>query len=110
MAQRFSSGAHTRHTTSVRIVSAGIFLLIVLVFFLALGSFGEDTLRRQKQSLETAMQRDVAQCYALEGIYPPSLSYLEEHYGLTYDHDTFTVDYRSIGSNLYPEYTVLENH
>ncbi len=82
-------------------------LVIALVFLFLIRSFGEDTLARQQQSLETALQRDIAQCYAVEGIYPPSLSYLEEHYGLTYDHDTFFVDYQSIGSNLYPDVTVI---
>ena len=47
------------------------------------------------------------QCYALEGTYPPNLQYLEEHYGLTYDKKRFYVDYLAIGSNFFPDVTVI---
>ena len=83
---------------------AGIFS----VFLYGLNYFGNYTEEKQKESLERALQRDIAQCYAVEGIYPPGISYLEEHYGLQYDTTRFYVDYRHIGSNLYPDLTVLE--
>ena len=35
------------------------------------------------------------------------LSYMEEHYGLTYDKDLFFVDYQPIGSNIRPDVTVI---
>jgi len=86
----------------------GIFcLLLTCLFLYGLGSFGRDTMQRQQSSLENALRRDIAQCYAVEGIYPPSLAYLKEHYGLTYDTDIFYIDYQPIGSNLYPDVTVL---
>ncbi|MBF1030306.1 MAG: hypothetical protein HXK91_08980, partial [Lachnospiraceae bacterium] len=40
--------------------------------------------------------------------YPPSLDYLKERYGLTYDESFFYVDYQPLASNLYPDVTVLE--
>ena len=46
-------------------------------------------------------------CYAAEGVYPPDLQYLKDHYGLTYDETEFLVDYEAYGSNLMPEVTVL---
>jgi len=49
----------------------------------------------------------ISQCYAVEGCYPPSLEYLEQHYGLLYDEDSFFIDYEYYGSNLLPEVTVL---
>ena len=61
----------------------------------------------QQESLEKAIARDIVQCYAIEGQYPPTLQYMEEHYGLTYDKDTFFVDYQPIAANLYPDYTVI---
>ena len=48
------------------------------------------------------------QCYSIEGAYPESLEYMEEHYGLTYDKDVFFVDYQPIAGNLYPDYTVIK--
>ena len=49
----------------------------------------------------------IVNCYCVEGTYPPSLSYLTEHYGLTYDKDLFFVDYQAIGSNIFPDVTVI---
>ena len=39
--------------------------------------------------------------------YPESLSYLEEHYGITYDKENYVVDYEIIGSNILPDVTVI---
>ena len=47
-------------------------------------------------------------CYALEGFYPPSLEYMEEHYGLTYDKSAYIVDYQPVGNNIYPNYTIIK--
>ena len=80
---------------------------MMAVFILGVNRFGQDTGARQKESLEKALVRDVAECYALEGVYPPSLAYLKTHYGLTYDEGRFFVDYRPIGGNLYPDYYVV---
>ena len=81
--------------------------LIHLLFILELSSISESTVNRQKESLETALNRDIIHCYAVEGFYPPSLAYIEEHYGRTYDKDLFFVDYQPIGSNLHPDITIL---
>ena len=89
---------------AVRVLIVGIILFLFLFF---VNRFGQQTIERQEESLVNAVNRDIVQCYALEGVYPPSLSYIEEHYGLTYDHSTFYVDYRPVGGNLYPDVTVI---
>ena len=83
------------------------FLILFVLFLQAIGSVSESTLSKQQESLETALERSISQCYAVEGSYPPSLEYLEQHYGLLYDEDSFFVDYEYYGSNLLPEVTVL---
>lgn len=80
---------------------------LLLVFWLLINLVNESTIERQQESLENAINRDIIHCYALEGYYPPSLAYMEEHYGLTYDKDLFFVDYRPIGSNMRPDVTIL---
>ena len=82
------------------------FVVIAGVFVYLMNYFGRSTISRQQTSLENAIHRDIIQCYALEGVYPPSLDYLREHYGLTWDTQTLFVDYEPIGSNLYPDVTV----
>ncbi len=61
-----------------------------------------------KTRLEDAILRGCAACYAAEGQYPQSLEYLEEHYGLQIDEEHFAVFYEPFGSNLMPNFTVLE--
>lgn len=83
------------------------FLLLFILFLQGISSVSESTLNKQQESLETALERSISQCYAVEGCYPPSLEYLKAHYGLLYDEDSFLIDYEYYGSNLLPEVTVL---
>lgn len=83
------------------------FLFLFFLFLRGIGSVNESTLSKQQESLETALERSISQCYAVEGCYPPSLEYLEQHYGLIYDNSSFFIDYEYYGSNLLPEVTVL---
>ena len=53
------------------------------------------------------MLQGAVQCYALEGFYPEDLTYLKEHYGLTYDSEKYVVSYEVIGSNLMPDVSVI---
>lgn len=61
-----------------------------------------------KQQLEEAIRRTAVTCYASEGFYPPSLSYMKERYGLQYDQHRYEIRYEIFASNLMPEITVLE--
>jgi hypothetical protein len=78
------------------------------IFFIAgVSSVDSTTSEEQVKSLETAVRRSVAQCYAVEGTYPPDLDYLKEHYGLIYDSESYYIDYTAIGSNMMPDVTIL---
>lgn len=86
-----------------------LLLVIVLVFFVTFAdSFSQSNLEQEKQFLQNALNRNITQCYALEGTYPCNLAYLEEHYGLTYNKEHFFIDYQYIGSNLRPDVTIIE--
>ena len=90
-----------------KLISIAIFLCIAVVFIVAVDRLGKGQIEKQQESLESAIARDIVQCYAIEGQYPPTLEYMEDHYGLIYDKDTFFVDYQPIAANLYPDYTVI---
>ena len=81
---------------------------VLVCFLVALSRL--DTGRREKgrQQLEEALRRTAVSCYALEGAYPPSVEYMKEHYGLTYDDSRYTIHYSVFASNLMPEITVLD--
>lgn len=85
-----------------------IFGAIIIFFIVAISRFSGNRAANQKEILTDALNRDIVHCYSIEGMYPPSLEYIEEHYGLSYDHERFIIDYESIGSNLMPNVTVIE--
>lgn len=86
-----------------------LLLMIVLGIFIGFsGSFARTNLAHEKEILSKALERSITQCYALEGTYPYTLEYLEQHYGLTYNKDHFFVDYQYIGGNLRPDVTIIE--
>ena len=71
----------------------------------------EEVVRRVRKSPEERREEvlDAAvQCYALEGAYPQSLSYLEENYGVQVNHSRFIVSYEAYASNQLPAVAVLE--
>lgn len=73
------------------LLSVSVFAVILLCFYLGVQSLSADTDRRQRDSLEEALNRGITYCYAVEGAYPESLEYLTKHYGLTYDHDRLSL-------------------
>ena len=90
------------------ILSVLLFAGVLLLFSWWIGSFSGRNDTRSREILENALRRDIMECYAAEGRYPESLDYITEHYGLIYDDTRFYIDYRVTGSNIYPDYTILE--
>ena len=91
-----------------KLVKILIIFAILFIFFLGIDEISSGNKERQQASLQEAVDRDIVQCYSLEGIYPPSLEYMEEHYGLIYDKKLFFIDYRPVASNIYPEVTIIQ--
>ncbi len=86
------------------LITLGIFIL----FILQIQNITHLTKQQQRINLEKAISRDIIQCYALEGYYPPDLNYIEEHYGLTYNKSEFFIDYQIEGENIKPTFTIIE--
>ena len=82
---------------------------VLLIFTTALSNLQEGQQSEGRQQLEDAVRRSAVACYAAEGIYPPNLEYLEEHYGIQVDREHYTVMYDVFASNMMPDVTVLEN-
>ena len=86
-----------------------VLLAIIIIAFV----FFSNTISDSNESgnytlLKNALNRCIKQCDALEGSYPPSLSYLVENYGLLYNSEQYFIDYQYIGSNLRPDVTIIE--
>lgn len=107
MMNRFETSRGEFFQKTVYALPMILFLTIGVLFLKGLTSVSDTTLSKQRESLETALNRSISQCYAVEGAYPPTLEYMEQHYGLTYDKTLFKVDYQPFGSNLFPDVTIL---
>lgn len=103
---RFCTPSPRRRTGTGAVVSAAGFVLALALFLGALASVSRAAQTQQMQSLEQAVRRSAVHCYATEGTYPDSLAYLQQHYGLQYDAETYRVDYEIFASNLMPVITV----
>lgn len=82
------------------IAAAGILLVAV----------GNVSSRQEAESLkqmQDSIQKAVLNCYAIEGSYPATIDYMEEHYGLQIDHDRYDVFYEIFADNVMPEITVV---
>lgn len=89
------------------ILPAALFLCLMTFLFYGMASVSRTTQQEEEKSLKQAVIRSTVHCYAVEGAYPESLDYLEEHYGITYDHDKYLVVYEVLGSNLMPDVDVI---
>ena len=93
----------------LRTAALPILAAAVLLFFLsALSNLTRDQGEEGRQQLENSLRRAAVACYAAEGIYPPTLDYLEEHYGIQIDRDRYAVFYDIFAENLMPGITVVE--
>lgn len=88
-------------------LAVAVLLLLPLVLSDVAGRVGEQTAAESLELIRRSLDRAVVECYALEGFYPPDLTYLKERYGISIDERLYYVDYFYLGSNLMPDITVL---
>jgi len=83
-------------------------VLVLAAFLTGLHRFDTDRAAQGKQQLEDTLRKTAAACYAAEGFYPPSVAYMQQHYGIQYNETQYLVIYDLFASNLMPDITVLE--
>ena len=88
--------------------SLALLLAAALLFLGAVNRLEDGRRKAGVQQLETALRRTAVSCYGAEGFYPPDVAYMQEHYGLRFDEESYVVHYRLTASNWMPEITVLE--
>ena len=87
----------------------GLVLILCAVIFVLIGTANLEQGRQAEdiRQLEQALQRTAVACYAVEGVYPPDVAYMRQHYGLTFDENRYTVHYEPVASNLMPQIHVM---
>ncbi len=84
-----------------------LILAAVICLLTAMGNVEAKDIEEEKLQLEESISRAVVNCYSIEGSYPATLSYVENHYGLQIDHKRFDVFYEVFADNIMPEITVI---
>lgn len=72
-------------------------------------AWGSQVLLREQGavSVRASILDAAQQCCAIEGSYPSSLTYLEEHYGLVVNRDEYAITYESYAANVPPAVRVV---
>jgi hypothetical protein len=84
-----------------------VFALLVAFFLISLFSVAGRNDARETEMVASALQRAIVTCYAVEGKYPPNLSYLYDNYGVRVDESRYAVFYDVIASNVMPSVEVV---
>lgn len=90
-----------------RIFPAVLILAVLLALAALLPGIRRDLRESSRDAIRDTVIRCAVECYAVEGAYPDSLQYLEDHYGLTVNHRDFIVTYEVFASNQLPDVQVL---
>lgn len=87
-----------------------VLLILVAVFCLykAVNKMGNNEQAESLKQLDSSIRKATMTCYAAEGVYPPTVQYLVDNYGIQLDESRFVVFYEVFGDNLMPNITVLE--
>lgn len=92
----------------IKIIGAVVTFIMLIILVAAIRKVADDSEDDGKRQLETSIRRSVMACYADEGVYPPDIDYLKDHYGIQIDEERFVVYYSVFAENLMPDITVLE--
>ena len=96
--------------TLLKLVQVALALMAAAVIVVAFLNVKSSSALSGADRLEESVRRAVVACYSTEGMYPESIDYLKEHYGLQIDGDRYFVGYRLFADNLMPDITVTERN
>ena len=82
-------------------------LVAICCLLTVLGSVESGHSEESQKRVEDTIKKAVVSCYAIEGMYPATLEYVEEYYGLQIDHERYDVFYEIFADNIMPEITVV---
>jgi len=90
------------------ILPALLTLAVALMIFYGLDETEKSSRSEGLRLLEESLRHAIVKCYAVEGSYPDSISYIEKNYGVRIDRTKYFVDYQIFASNILPSVTVVE--
>lgn len=85
-----------------------LFAAMLAWFIIAASNAASSTGEKELSALKNNIENGITMCYAVEGVYPVSIEYLCDNYGLIYDKDKYRIDYERFASNVRPSVMILE--
>ena len=85
-----------------------IFVALIVAFVFLVNNITGKGNGKEMDIVRDAVKNAALTCYAVEGMYPDDISYLREHYNLSYNEERYIVYYRPLASNLMPSIKVVE--
>jgi len=82
-------------------------LLAICCLLTAVGNVESGHTKERERRVEDTIKKAVVSCYAIEGVYPATLEYVEEYYGLQINYEEYDVFYEVFADNIMPEITVV---
>ncbi|MDO4482138.1 MAG: hypothetical protein Q4C14_05355 [Bacillota bacterium] len=95
-----------KHNAFFLIIAPAAALILIILFLSVIADIDSGRQEQAVQNVEESLRRAAAACYACEGIYPPDLDYVVDHYGLEIDEKEYMVRYEVFASNIMPEISV----
>ena len=91
-----------KKTVIYLILAAAVIAVLAAGIAVFTGLQREALLEEGAVSIRETVEKAARQCYVVEGVYPPSLDYLKEHYGLTLNTRDYYINYDAFASNQPP--------
>ena len=85
-----------------------LFAAILAVALYSVQNATNDSDRLQYDLTVRAIQRALADCYAIEGYYPPNMGYLYENYHVRVDESKYFVLYDIFAPNVSPSVRLID--
>ena len=104
---RFTKKEFKKRIFSSFSLSIVVFVVVIVLFIYGVSAVSNSSVVNDKEILTEAIEHDIIHCYCVEGMYPPSVKYMQDHYGLTYDTEKFIIDYEYIGANIMPKFMII---
>ena len=85
-----------------------LFALILIIALYGVENASDSSGRLQYDVTVRAISRALADCYAIEGYYPPNMDYLYDNYNVRVDEDKYFVLYEIFAPNVSPTVKLID--
>lgn len=86
-----------------------VFIVIVVFCSITTGKVDNNLDKQEINTLKNAIENAIVTCYSIEGVYPESIDYIIDNYGVVIDKKKFSVNYSIFATNVRPRVEIIKN-